>query len=290
MIITNIIGGLGNQMFQYAAGKALACKHGTVLKLDTRDFNRYQLHPLELRRLFPEICSEATPASIRKICGYKTQPTFKRALRKIGFRRLNNQLIFEPKYTFWPDFLQLPDNIYLDGYWQSERYFIDHEKTIRNDFRFPVLSDPINLGLADEISRVASVSLHVRRGDYVTHSINQTIYYQCTMDYYHHAIKHINDCVENPEFFVFSDDIEWAQRTFANYDIRAFVGHNNGARNYIDMQLMSLCKYNIIANSTFSWWAAWLNQNPGKIVISPQEWFVNGQSSHDLIPPNWIKI
>lgn len=277
-------------MFQYAAGKALACKHGTSLLLDTSGFNNYYLHQLGLTKLFTNSCVVAKPSDIQQLIGYRARPFAKKILRKLQFKPLNRNLFFEPSDIFWQSFSNLPDNVYLEGYWQSENYFLDFEETIRESFRFPPLIDLLNQGLAEAMVSKSSVSVHIRRGDYVSQTINQSIYYQCTLDYYRAAMAHINAHVANPSYYVFSDDIEWAKTVFADDAIQAFIGHNQGEKSYIDMQLMSLCKHNIIANSTFSWWGAWLNENRAKIVISPREWFINGRSSKDLIPENWIKI
>lgn len=290
MIISNVIGGLGNQMFQYAAGRALALQHQTELFLDTADFDSYRLHSLLLMRLFPTACKPTEPATTRNLIGFRANAICKKILRKLNSPKLSLPIIFEPSERYWQQFSATPDNVYLDGYWQSESYFSSYEKQIRTDFTFPPLQTEVNQALAAEIAQSTAVSLHIRRGDYVSQAVNQSIYYQCDMDYYRAAIAHINANVRNPRYFVFSDDIAWAKTTFAAYDIYSFVSHNTGDQSYVDMQLMSLCKHNIIANSTFSWWGAWLNDNQAKIVISPREWFVNGRSSKDLIPETWVQI
>lgn len=206
MIISNVIGGLGNQMFQYAAGKALALQHQTGLFLDTADFDGYSLHPLLLMRLFPAVCRPIEPATMKHLIGFRTHPMCKKILRKLNTPQLSQPIIFEPSEHYWQQFPALPNNVYLDGYWQSERYFSNYANQIRADFNFPPLKSPANQALANEIAESVAVSLHIRRGDYVSQTVNQSIYYQCDMDYYRAAMAHINANVRNPRYFIFSDD------------------------------------------------------------------------------------
>ena len=135
-----------------------------------------------------------------------------------------------------------------------------------------------------------AVSLHVRRGDYVSDPKTKAILGVCSLDYYRAAIAHIAERIESPAFFVFSDDIAWAK---ANLEIPfpcEYVDHNQGQQSYNDMHLMSLCKHHIIANSSFSWWGAWLNPRKDKIVIAPENWFANNEDAKDLIPPESVKL
>jgi hypothetical protein len=135
-----------------------------------------------------------------------------------------------------------------------------------------------------------SVSLHVRRGDYVTHAATAKVLNPCSLDYYHKAIECVSRTVTSPHFFVFSDDPAWAQRNLKITFPTKYIDKNSGSQNYVDMHLMTHCKHNIIANSSFSWWGAWLNKNPDKLVIAPTNWFANGIDDRDLIPPEWIRL
>jgi hypothetical protein len=162
---------------------------------------------------------------------------------------------------------------------------------LRRCFRFKNKLKGKNLVIASEIKMKNSVSIHIRRGDYLHNKKNTSLYATCNSKYYFEAIKIINSSVEKPFFFVFSDDIPWAKKIFKNMRNFKFITGNCGELSYIDMQLMSLCKHQIIANSTFSWWAAWLNKNDNKIIISPKNWFLkNNFDTSDLIPATWLRI
>jgi hypothetical protein len=172
----------------------------------------------------------------------------------------------------------------------SEKYFIDAEKQIRKDFVFKLPMQNENIGLAKKISQVNAISLHVRRGDYASNPQNIATHGLCSIDYYQAAIKHMVEQVKNPYFFVFSDDSAWVTSNLKIDFLHQYVDHNHGKESYNDMHLMSLCKHNIIANSSFSWWGAWLNQNAEKIVFAPKQWFSKSTDTIDLIPSNWIRI
>jgi Glycosyl transferase family 11 len=178
----------------------------------------------------------------------------------------------------------------LDGYWQSEKYFIDCSKLIRKDFTFKNELDSYNLKLKSKIDKTNSVSIHIRRGDYVNNLNTNATHGLCSIDYYIKAVNYITERIESPYFFVFSDDIEWAKKNIMLNFPCQFISHNIGSKSYLDMQLMSLCKHNVIANSSFSWWGAWLNSNDNKIVIAPRKWFAVNTDICDLIPSNWISL
>ncbi len=198
---------------------------------------------------------------------------------------------WEKQFNFEPWILSLKDPVYLDGYWQSERYFKEIEPTIRDEFRAKEPLAGKNKELGDLVLSVNAASLHVRRADYVTNPLANLWNGTCDVDYYVRAISTIASTVENPHFFVFSDDIEWARQNIPLDHNAVYVDHNNAATNYEDLRLMSLCKHNIIANSTFSWWGAWLNRNPDKVVIAPQKWFQTPKmDTRDLVPDTWITL
>lgn len=291
MVISNIIGGLGNQMFQYAAGRALSLKLRVPLKLDTRDFLGYQLHQgFELNRLFNCSNEIATDKDLTELLGWQRVKFLRRVLKRPQLKIFRHKsFVVEPSFSYWNGINQLEGNGYLYGHWQSEKYFIEFAEIIRQDFTFkPPLSNQ-NSEIAKQISQSNAVSLHVRRGDYVTNSKNSFIGV-CPLDYFQKAIAYFKSQVNLPVFFVFSDDIEWAKNNLSLDNSTVFVSHNKGIESYNDMRLMSLCKHNIISNSTFSWWGAWLNQNSQKIVIAPKKWFANGQDDADLIPLSWVRV
>ena len=292
MIVSNIIGGLGNQMFQYTAGRALSLRLGIPLKLDVNDFGGYSLHQgFELDRLFAAKIELASEVDKQAVLGWQKGRVIRRVLKKssLAFAR-NKNYIVEPSFTYWSGINDLKDNIYLDGYWQSEKYFNEFVSTIRADFAFKLPLPAKNLEIASQISKVNAVSLHVRRGDYVSNKKTNSMHGVCSLDYYRDAIKTILKRVENPVFFVFSDDIAWIKNNLVIDAPSVFIDHNSGMESYNDMRLMSLCQHHIIANSSFSWWGAWLGANKNKIVIAPKQWFAQNRSTDDLIPISWFKL
>ncbi|MGZ8983217.1 MAG: alpha-1,2-fucosyltransferase [Methylotenera sp.] len=292
MIISNLIGGLGNQMFQYAAGRSISLKLGTTLRLDISGFSNYGLHQgFELQRIFNCKAEIANEIDVRRILGLQFFPIIRRIFLRPSmtvFRGKKN--VVEPHFHYWPGINYISDDCFLSGYWQSEKYFSDVATQIRNDFIFKLPMASENAELAKQINQVNAVSLHVRRGDYVNNPKNIAMYGLCSLEYYQAAIRHIAEQVERPHFFVFSDDIDWVQKNLKIDFPHQCVNHNHGAESYNDMRLMSLCKHHIIANSSFSWWGAWLNPSADKIVVTPKRWFANETNTQDLIPLSWVKL
>ncbi|MBA3004361.1 MAG: alpha-1,2-fucosyltransferase [Desulfurivibrio sp.] len=291
MIIVRIMGGLGNQMFQYAVGRQLATTHNTVLKLDISEFKNYPLHNyglsvFNIKELF------ATPEEIKLLKEPESGSLTKKL--KIFFRRpskLGITHIREKQYHFDPEILAMPDSIYLDGYWQSEKYFSHIADIIKNEFTIKLSQAAKNLKLARQIESCESVSLHVRRGDYVTDEKTNIIHGTCDLDYYEHCIAHLAQRVSLPHFFIFSDDPDWAEKNIKTTYPVTFVGHNGPEKNYEDLRLMSQCRHHIIANSSFSWWGAWLGQHRGTIVYAPKRWFNSPTfNTKDLLPDSWTSI
>ena len=291
MIISNIIGGLGNQMFQYAAARAHSLRLDKALKVDTRDFSKYKLHQgFELDKLFNVSTEIASGTDLKLILSWQKARIMRRIFRRpqLKFLRHRNYVV-EPQFGYWKGVNQLKDNIYLDGYWQSEKYFIEFSDKIRADFTFKLPFSKQNAEIAKYIAQANAVSLHVRRGDYVNNKKNAFISV-CSLDYYRAAIEQTKSQVDKPVFFVFSDDIDWVKSNFVLDKKTVFVSHNDGSESFNDMRLMSLCKHHIIANSSFSWWGAWLNANPNKIVIAPKQWFASKLDDSDLVPANWLRL
>ena len=292
MIITNLLGGLGNQMFQYAAGRALSLRNNTTHCLDVSDFGSYGLHQgFELHRVFSMPITLASEEDIQSILGWQSSRSVRRILLRLNWTLLRRQgFIVEPHFNYWPELFNAPRESYLLGYWQSEKYFKDYSAMIRSDFTFRHQLEAVNKELAEVIGLSNAVSVHIRRGDYANNLKTKATHGLCSLDYYHAAIKYVSERVAPPHFFVFSDDIAWAQENLKFNFPCQFIGHNQGASSYIDMQLMSLCKHHIIANSSFSWWGAWLNLNADKIVIAPKRWFVNKSDVRDLLPQEWVTL
>ncbi|MFN8447792.1 MAG: alpha-1,2-fucosyltransferase [Anaerolineae bacterium] len=192
---------------------------------------------------------------------------------------------------FEPDFLNTPKDVYLQGYFQNERYFKSIESLIRQDFVVPTPFDSRNGEMAERIRRVQSVSLHIRRGDYATNAETRSIHGLLPLDYYQTAVQHIAKSVDQPHFFVFSDDPVWACDHLRLDFPLTVVDYNGAERDFEDMRLLSLCQHHIIANSSFSWWGAWLCENPDKIVCAPKRWLQDTRYDTDeVVPATWRRI
>lgn len=292
MIISHIIGGIGNQMFQYAAGRALALERGVQLCLDTQDFAEYALHNgFELDRVFNIKARLANDSDLRAVLGWRAfSPVRKKLFRKqlTGFRGAH--LFVDTQFTSWREIEKVPDSCYLMGNWQTEHYFEKFQEFIRADFSFRLSPSGRNAELAEQIGNSMAVSLHVRRGDMAANPTSLAFHGLCSLDYYRQAINHVTARVATPTFFIFSDDIPWVRENLHIEYPCHYVAHNQGAESYNDMRLMSFCKHNIIANSSFSWWGAWLNPHIDKIVVAPQRWFASDFDASDIVPASWIKI
>jgi len=288
MVIAKIIGGLGNQMFQYAAGRSLALANGCRLKLDISGFDTYAIHNGYELGLFNIKAEIASAEEVARIVG--RSPRLARFLRKrAGLGKKSYYL--ERNFSFDPWFFNRTPPVYLDGYWQSWKYFEPCASQIREELTF---SRPLvgkNAVAAKRIAEVNAVSIHVRRGDYVANRATNTVHGFVGVDYYKEAIRRIYDTVSVPLFFVFSDDLAWARGNLGFGDDAIFIDHNTGASSYEDMRLMSLCRHHIIANSSFSWWAAWLGHHAGKLVFYPGDWFATDDKDiSSLCPPEWIRV
>lgn len=269
-------------MFQYALGRKLALKNNDQLKLDISSYPKQNLRRYRLGG-FEIVENIATAGEIKKI----KYPfgLFSRIWRIFGFK------ILRQFYIGWePSALKKNGTFYLDGFWQSYKYFEDIEKVIKKDFSLKVSLENKVPELLAQITNANSVSLHIRRGDYVSDQKTQKHHGTCDLNYYTRAIDKIVEKISNPTFFIFSDDIEWVKHNLkTNYQV-VYVSQPS-LEDYEELILMSKCKHNIIANSSFSWWGAWLNSNSEKVVISPTKWMNdNSVKINDLIPPTWTKI
>jgi hypothetical protein len=268
MIIVEISGGLGNQFFQYAAGRALAKKLDCNLALDTSFYARQTLRKYELSD-FNINAREATKREIRNAGG--SRGAFSRLVRRLGFdRKVFPQYIKElESFNYMSEINDAKSGTYLKGYWQNFRYFNNIQEELYTELN---AKRPLSMSgerFLTDIKRSESVSIHVRRGDYVEDETVASIHGLCTMDYYKSCILYIQKYVDKPVFFVFSDDIAWCKENFKFLTGVIFV--ENTESGIEDLQLMKLAKHNIIANSSFSWWAGWLNENSNKIVIAPKD-------------------
>ena len=294
MIIVRLIGGLGNQFFQYSLGRHLCEIHKTELKIDILGFESYKLHKYSL---WPFNIQEnfASPEEVAALGGQKggiAERVVKEVLRKLELVKPPPTYIREKKlFHFDADILNLPDGVYLHGSWQNEKYFADIAEILHREFTVKTSPAGRDSELAEQMASSESVSISIRRADYVTDRHTNQILGTCDLDYYSRCVEHITQTVKNPHFFIFGDDPQWARDNLKLPYPTTFVDHNAADKNYEDLRLLSQCKHNIIANSSFSWWGAWLNQNPDKTVLAPKRWLKSDDyDPKDLVPDNWIKV
>jgi hypothetical protein len=276
-------------MFQYATGRALADAHGCDLKLDISGFDNYKLRIYELGdyRIRASIASEG---DIKRFRG--SQPVHPLVDRVRKFLRLLPPSIFlEKAFSFDPDVPELPSPCYLEGYWQSERYFSSIRPALLTDFLLASPLDIHNQAILDQMSACNAISLHVRRGDYVTNPAAAQFHGLCSLEYYREAVRYISERVDSPCFFIFSDDTNWVLENIKIDHPLKVVDVNGLDRGICDMVLMRACKHHVIANSSFSWWGAWLNPDDSKIVVAPKRWFKEQNvQTEDLIPNSWVRL
>jgi len=288
MIIIKIQGGLGNQMFQYALGRNIAITNKTTVKFDLSWFEQYKTRTYKLHH-FNIVGDFATNKESKRLKKYGRKAG-RLAFLHNYFIADDSIYIKQKQFEFNPKILKNKGPAYLDGHWQSKKYFKNVEDVIREEFTLK--NEPSNTYKNNEqkIKERNSVSLHIRRGDYITMKKAADAIGVCPLDYYYKAVKKIAKKIEKPTFFIFSDDIEWVKKNLKIKYPMIFVS-NNKLEDYEELILMSKCKHNIIANSSFSWWGAWLNNNPNKMVIAPKRWFKDpSKNTGDLIPENWIKL
>lgn len=292
MIVTRLMGGLGNQMFQYAAGKSLAERLGVPLLLDRTFLDQkpenagYTLRNFELD-VFRTGAQFANHSLVRKM----RRPLESRLHRRLKrfFPFFADHVFYETDKRFIPEFSTLKDPVYMEGYWQNEKYFLPVAGDLREKYFVPVKEiSGLNADLLNEIKNTASASLHVRRGDYVTLESAHKFHGICSVDYYERSAKILAGEKGVKQFFIFSDEPEWVKANIRLPYPSVIVSHNTGRESYWDLQLMRHCKHHIIANSSFSWWGAWLNEYKEKTVIAPKNWFAEN-SENEIIPAGWIK-
>ncbi|MEY8839908.1 alpha-1,2-fucosyltransferase [Cribrihabitans sp. XS_ASV171] len=279
MITTRLHGRLGNQMFQYAAAAGLAARCGTRVALDPR--GALARGEGVLTRVFDLDLAE--PEALPPL---KSEAPLSYALWRVAGR--TPRFFREQGLGYNPTIETAPDGTYLHGYWQSEKYFAHIAGDIRRAFTFPGFSNARNAEMAARIGEGEAISLHVRRGDYVTLAAHVL----CDQRYYEAALDRVLERVEGaPTVYVFSDDPGWAKANLPLPVEKVVVDFNGPDTDFEDMRLMSLCRHNIIGNSSFSWWAAWLNAHPGKQVAAPARWFGDpGLSNPDILPEGWLRI
>ncbi|MBP8789836.1 MAG: alpha-1,2-fucosyltransferase [Breznakibacter sp.] len=294
-------GGLGNQLFQLATGISLSLMYETDLFLDTSFVDKSISHKTFTQRdsslrIFQHKFN-VLPAKYYSLygIGYSISRV-KRLINWIKFKQHSLTYFHESEIQCYrPELLndEVRFPVVLDGYFQTEKYFRHIRPIICEMLDIKLSDNEYIVELKNSIDKSNSVSIHFRRGDYVNNDFVNKIHGTCSLDYYYKACREIAEEVENPCFFIFSDDIQWVKENFNTSFLTSFSYVENIPNYYEELKLMSCCKYNIIANSTFSWWGAWLNNNPDKIVISPSKWFNSAllqENTKDLIPDSWIRI
>ena len=300
MIAVNVNAGLANQMFHYAFGRGLINKGYDVFfdQINFRYRKEWIFENIRLQDAFPNIeIKEMPKGKFKWICIHETNKVPK-GLRLIMINFHN--LIGDEKYIFETDYGYISDiegkitkNCILKGFWQSEKYFAHCKDDIRKQFSFLPFDEKKNIAIMNKMEKENSVAIHLRKGaDYLQSELMGKGL--CGVEYYIKAIEYIKQNVDNPVFYVFTDNPEWVKNNLPKFDY-ILVDWNEvaGKKNFRDMQLMSCAKHNIIANSTYSWWGAWLNPNPNKIVIGPTKFFnpINKFfSSSDIMCEDWVRI
>lgn len=289
MILVNLCGGLGNQMFQYACGRRLARDRGVPLRFDIRDLRDDSQRSFALAGL-RVAGGVASDAELRRCLPWQAwlPPPMARRLMALPTRV---RYVRERGFTFDPTVLDAPAAAYVEGYWQSERYFSAIADVIRADFALAApLAAPRRV-VAETIVAAEAVSVHVRRGDYVSNPVANAYHGTCAPEWYAVAMERIAAGLDRPVFFIFSDDPDWAREKLPDRWPRQFIAPQDDGRDFEDMHLMAMCRHHIIANSSFSWWGAWLDPRPKKRVIAPVHWFKGaGHDTRDLIPESWERL
>jgi hypothetical protein len=281
MIISKILGGLGNQMYQYAIAKSIAVKNNDSFKLDVSGFESYSLHNGYRLNLFNIDGDVATHEDIVSLKGHST--VVHKVLKKLNIYKVDT-FYREKEITLFDKEVFNYSDLYLDGYWQNELYFQDIRDILLTEF---TLKDGISksmISIQEQIENSESVSIHVRRGDYLNHPDVGVL----DVDYYKRAVKLIAERVKSPTFFVFSNDIQWCKDNFTFIDKCHFL--EEGGTELDDMTLMSKCSHNIIANSSFSWWGAWLNNKSNRIIIAPKKWMAINPNNYKWASRDWLEL
>lgn len=292
MIVTRIWGGLGNQLFQYAFGYAIAKDNGEELRLDTTFYgkqhnSRQTERTLDMFKLPINNKKEINPVEISRLITFLQKPSVNYLIRRLlpkAIRIGKLTYVKEDKLQYLPEVTNVNNKyVYYDGYWHSDRYFAKYREEIIEQFVYS------NKSIEDEYSSFITdapdgetVAVHIRRGDYITQNNPNAM----GIEYYRAAIEKAKTIIKKPIFCFFSDDPEWVKNNFSNIPQLIIANYHRSLNDIEEFQLMAKCKHQIISNSSYSWWAAWLNNNNNKIVIVPKVW----HGKKDMMLDSWIKI
>ena len=306
-LIVKLMGGLGNQLFQYAIGRAISENNNMELVLDNKtsykndkykrvySLNNFKIKARlisreEIKRILWKHNFERVSRVIERRLGINTF---------INYFRINlfshYLIIKEKSLSFDREILNISKNkdIYLNGYWGSEKYFYDIKSILQEELSVKYNPNEQNQIIIDKISNCESISVHIRRGDFANHTTSKNLHGVCSLGYYKKAMLELLRRVKTPHYFIFSDDPVWAKTNLKLDFPTTFITVNKSSTDYEDLRLMSYCEHNIIANSTFSWWGAWLSERGGKKVIAPSTSFQHGKMAwgfDGLLPDDWIKL
>ncbi|WP_419902633.1 alpha-1,2-fucosyltransferase [Kiloniella sp.] len=286
-VVVGLSGGLGNQIFQYAAGRALSLRLGAPLKLDTSWFAGQESRSFALSNfaVAGEICPHS-PLPSHWLKSFESKIS-----RRFGKSRMGAKIFREPHFHFCSIFEDLSTPVFLEGYWQSQRYFQSITTQIQDDLALVGRAPSSCQAMLETIRSSQSICMHIRRGDYVSSAITAKTHGTCSQDYYIKGINHLIEGMQAPHCFIFSDDPEWVRDNITLPCAKTVVDINSGEDAHWDLFLMSSCDHFLIANSSLSWWGAWLGRNKNKRVIAPRKWFLDSdKNTNDLIPQEWERI
>ncbi len=285
-IIVKLNGRLANQMFEWAFAKVLSQNSGKNVLIDDSE----ETLKLDCFKVFDNIKTVEKSLKyklFRKIIPFRN---LRNKLTALNFDKMQN-IQEECFCTFRQNLLEINKPCYIKGFFQSEKYFKNIREDLLKDFSLNVDLNEQNKKMLEKIQSTNSVSIHFRRGDYTKKRVADK-YGSCSVEYYKNAVEYISNNNEKTiTLFIFSDDIDWV-RNNVKFDCETFyVDINSAKQGYFDLELMKNCKHNIIANSSFSWWGAWLNENESKIVVAPKWWMKDIDTTReniDIIPEGWI--
>jgi len=286
-VVVGLSGGLGNQLFQYAAGRSLSLRLEVPLVLDTSWFHGRSNRAYALEPFSINTSNYSGPALL---------PSWIKSLesrlsRKWASNRLGVPIYREPHFHFDSNFHLLERPVYLEGFWQSEKYFLECTEVIRDDLIFKEGLPDCFRYTEDQIHSTDSICIHIRRGDYLTNPIALQTHGVCSIDYVHRGLQSVSLGLMKPHCFIFSDDLEWVKENLKLTLPHTVVDIAKPHEAHFDLALMAQCKHFVIANSSLSWWGAWLSKNTSKHIVTPKNWFVSNEKNvDDLIPSSWIRL
>jgi hypothetical protein len=291
LLVVRVLGGLGNQLFQYAFAQRLLAHYNCDIKLDISGYAHYAKRIFLLDRFCTSFAA-ADGAEVRRLTRFplhRLQMAVRSRLRGLP-RRCPSHLVECPEFVYHPEVLQLQADTYLDGYWQTPDYAAPIAESLRQQLTLKAAPSPQTQSLLADIYSRDSVSVHVRRGDYVLPNDDESTTV-ASRTYYHRCLASLSNKIQAPHFYVFSDDIPWVRENLAFAGPVQFVEHNGQQHPEEDLLLMAACRYHIIANSSFSWWGSWLGNDSTGAVLCPAVWSRDRQvTSEFIVPSSWTRI